>query len=150
MKPSPSYEPSTVTVCETSDVGASSVLSQRLSHEKLLRRLNAQYVRAHLTGDVAWYQARLADDFVCIESDGRILDRGEFLREIASGSDLVDYRLDQVSVRCYRDVALVRATGFWTTKNGMWGTSRYTDVYVWTEGEWKVVSAQITRLTLGR
>jgi ketosteroid isomerase-like protein len=113
--------------------------------DRRLRRLNEQYVRASLTGDVAWYHARLADDFVCIECDGRVLDKDAFLRKTASGSDLADYRLDEVDVRCYGDVALVRASGFWTAKNGMWGTSRYTDVYLRTDGDWKVVSAQITR-----
>ena len=115
--------------------------------KRLLRRLNDQYIRASLAGDVAWYNARLADDFVCIESDGSVLDKDAFLRQTAGGSDLADYRLDEVDVRCYGDVALVRATGFWTEKSGMWGTSRYTDVYVRTEGDWKVVSAQITRPT---
>jgi hypothetical protein len=75
---------------------------------------------------------------------------GEFLGKIASGSGLVDYRLSEVDVRCYGDVGLVRETGFGTARNGTWGTSRYSDVYVWSRDEWKVVSAQITRLTLGR
>jgi hypothetical protein len=92
--------------------------------DKRLRRLNARYIRAHPPGDIARYQARIADDFVCTESDGRILDKGEFLGKIASGSDLVDYRLSEVDVRFYGDVGLVRVTGFWTAKNGMWGTSR--------------------------
>jgi hypothetical protein len=102
--------------------------------DKRLRRLNEQYVRTSLTGDVAWYYARLADDFVCIESDGRVLDKDAFLLKTANGSDLADYRLDEVDVRCYGDVALVRASGFWTAKNGMWGTSRNTDVYLRTDG----------------
>ncbi len=48
-------------------------------------------------------------------------------------------------VRFYGDVALVRATGSWTAKNGARGSSRYVDVYVRSGEEWKVVSAQITR-----
>ena len=116
-----------------------------MSDDKRLRSLNEQYVRASLAGDVAWYQARLADDFVCIQSDGSLLDKDAFLRMTAAGSDLADYRLDEVDVRCFGDVAIVRATGFWTAKNGTPGTSRYTDVYVRSGGDWKVVSAQITR-----
>jgi hypothetical protein len=134
----------------TSDAAASSTLGQPMSDDKPVRRLNARYIHAHLTGDIVRYQARLADDFVCLESDGRILHKREILGKIASGSDLVDYRLSEVDVRCYGDFGLVRATGFWTAKIGMRGTSRYTDVYVWIKGECKVVSAQITRLALGR
>ena len=116
-----------------------------MSREEHLRRLNEQYVQASLAGDVEWYRGRLADDFVCIESDGSVLDKAAFLRMTARGSDLAHYRLDEVDVRFYGDVALVRATASWTAKNGAPGVSRYLDVYVRSGDEWKVVSAQITR-----
>jgi ketosteroid isomerase-like protein len=115
------------------------------SREHELRRLNDEYVRASLGGDVRWFDAHLAHDFVCIESDGSVLFRDGFLRMAARRSDQGDYALDYVDVRLYGDVALVRASGSWTKKDGVRGISRYTDVYVYTEGAWKVVSAQITR-----
>jgi len=37
-----------------------------MSREEHLRMLNEQYVRASLAGDVEWYRAHLADEFVCI------------------------------------------------------------------------------------
>jgi len=116
-----------------------------VSQEQHLRRLNEQYVAASLAGDVEWYRSHLADEFVCIESDGSVLDKTAFLRMTAQGSDLAEYRLDEVDVRFYGDVALVRATGSWETKTGVPGMSRYVDVYVRTGNEWKAVSAQITR-----
>jgi Domain of unknown function (DUF4440) len=67
------------------------------------------------------------------------------LRMTAQGSDLAEYRLDEVNVRFYGDVALVRATGSWKTKGGAPGLSRYVDVYVRAGDDWKAVSAQITR-----
>ena len=63
----------------------------------------------------------------------------------AKGSDLSEYHLDEVHIRFYGDVALVRATGSWTAKNGTPGISRYIDVYSRSGDEWKAVSAQITR-----
>ena len=113
--------------------------------EQRLRQLNDEYVAASLAGDVAWYQAHLAEDFVCIESDGSVLDKAAFLRMTAEGSDLAEYRLDEVHVRRYGDVALVRATGSWTAKDGTPGMSHYTDVYVRAGQDWKAVSAQVTR-----
>lgn len=115
------------------------------TREQHLLELNEQYVRASLTGDVAWFRTHLADEFVCIESDGSVHFKDAFLRLTALGSDLAEYRLDYVDVRFYGQVALVRASGSWTTKTGVAGVSRYLDVYVCSEGEWKVVSAQITR-----
>ena len=108
-------------------------------------RLNEDYIRAALAGDVAWYDAHLADDFVCIDSDGAVLDRKAFLRQQSQEPELATYRLAEVSLRQYGDVFLVRATGEWTSKSGQPGVSRYLDVWVNRGGELRCVSAQITR-----
>ena len=110
-----------------------------------LKRLNQEYVDAFMNGDVGWYRDNLADDFVCIESDGSILGRDEFLRNAARGPDVTSYALADVRIRPYGHVALVHATGRFTRRDGTKGVSRYTDVYVLTDGRWKAVSAQITR-----
>jgi ketosteroid isomerase-like protein len=114
--------------------------------ETQLRQLNDQYIEAFLKSDAAWYQKHLADDFVCIESDGSVLDKPEFLRDAAKAHEVNEYKLDQVHVRIYGNTALVRATGLFTRKDGTKGTSQYTDIYVLSGAEWKAVSAQITRV----
>ena len=53
------------------------------------------------------------------------------------------YRLEQVHMRVYGDAALVQATGLWTRRDGSKGMSRYIDVYVRHNCEWKTVSAQM-------
>ena len=60
----------------------------------------------------------------------------------ARGPDVADYKLQKVNVRVYGNVALIRATGLWTTKDGTKGVSRYIDVYVQTSEGWKAVSAK--------
>lgn len=112
-------------------------------------RLNEAYIRAALAGDVAWYDAHLADDFVCIDSDGSVLDRRAFLRQQAREPELATYRLSEVNLRQYGDVFLVRATGEWTSKAGKHGISRYLDIWVNRGGELRCVSAQITRPAMG-
>ena len=115
------------------------------SDQATLERLNQQYVDAFMNSDVEWYQQHLAEDFVVIESDGSVLSKAQFLVNTAKGPDVADYTLQDVSVRIYGNVALIQATGFWTGKDGSKGMSRYIDVYVKTDEEWKTVSAQITR-----
>lgn len=115
------------------------------TREQHLLRLNERYVHASLTGDVEWFRGHLAKDFVCIESDGSVLFREGFLRAAALGCDVSEYKLDHVDVRFYGEVALVRASGSWVSKTRVVGISRYTDVYVYDGGAWKVVSAQVTR-----
>lgn len=115
------------------------------SDKATLEQLNQQYIDAFMQANVKWYEDHLADDFVCIESDGSVLDKAQFLINTAKGRDVEEYKLDNVNVRIYRGVAIVQATGLWTRKDGSKGLSRYTDIYVKTGGDWKAVSAQITR-----
>ena len=115
-----------------------------MSDEATLRDLNAAYVRAFLECDVAWYQQHLADDFVCIESDGSLLDKPQFLRATAEPHDVVSFDLQHVRIRRFGDVALIHALGHFAHEDGRTGTSRYTDVYAKFGDEWKTISAQIT------
>jgi hypothetical protein len=116
-----------------------------MSEEATLRRLNARYISSYLTGDVVWYDEHLDDDFICIQSDGSVLTKPQFLFQTARGPDVARYHLDQVRVRIIGSTALVHGTGLFTKPDGSEGTSRYTDVYAKLAGKWKVVAAQITR-----
>jgi len=118
------------------------------SDEGIVRRLNEEYIRAFMQADVAWYVQHLTDEFMVIESDGSLLNKQQFLAATAKGPDVATYKLDQVSIRFYGDVALVQATGLWTRKDGSAGMSRYIDTYVRMNKEWKVVAAQVTRANL--
>jgi hypothetical protein len=115
------------------------------SDKSTLERLNQEYIDAFMEANVGWYKQNLAEDFVCIESDGNVLDKQQFLISAAKGPDVAAYKLQNVNVRKYGSVALIQATGLFTRKDGSQGVSRYTDIYVQTGEVWKAVSAQITR-----
>jgi uncharacterized protein DUF4440 len=120
-------------------------IESRSVDETTLERLNAEYIQAYLSSDTRWYDEHLADEFVCIEADGTVLDKTQFLKKTAEGPDVLDYKLVRVHVRIYGRVALVHGTGKFTRKDQLSGVSRYTDVYVQDADKWKAVSAQITR-----
>src|SRR5690349_6875618 len=48
------------------------------SDQSILEQLNREYVSAFMNSDVNWYDQHLADDFVCIESDGSVLNKTQF------------------------------------------------------------------------
>jgi hypothetical protein len=97
-----------------------------------------------MSADVEWYRRHLADDFVCIESNGAVLDKSAFLAQTAKGPGVRSYSLDDARVRIFGDVALIHGFGTFIRLDGTSGQSRYTDVYAKTDGEWKTISAQIT------
>jgi ketosteroid isomerase-like protein len=113
--------------------------------ETRLRELNQQYIDAFMKADVSWYQQHLAEDFVCIESTGTLLNKQAFLQNTAEGPDVLNYRLEQVNLRIHGSVALVQGTGVFTRKDGSTGKSLYIDVYFRKDNDWKAVSAQNTR-----
>jgi ketosteroid isomerase-like protein len=120
------------------------------SDESTLTDLNKRYIESFMKADVDWYREHLADDFMCIEANGSVLDKAQFLRKTAEGPDLADYRLEQVRIRIFGDVALVHGKGLFRRRDATTGTSRYTDVYLRVGGEWKAISAQITRNLIRR
>jgi|SRR5215510_3513732 len=115
------------------------------TEKAVLERLNQEYVDAFMHSNVDWYRKHLAEEFICIESDGSLLNKSEFLSNTARGPDVADYNLESVDVNIYEGAALIRATGVWRRKDGTIGLSRYIDVWIKQHGEWKTVSAQITR-----
>ena len=116
--------------------------------EARLRQLNEQYIEAVVNADVNWYRQHLADDFVCIDSEGNLFDKPAFLQRTAGGPYVIDYKLENVHVRIFGETALVQATGLFTRKDGTPGMCHYIDAYVRAGDDWKVVSAQITRAQL--
>jgi len=115
--------------------------------EAVLERLNEEYIDAFIGADVSWYRDHLAEEFICIEADGTVLDKAEFLRMSGKDPGVSRYDLEDVRIRFYGSVALVQATGRFTRSDGSTGTSRYTDVYARPHDAWKVVTAHITRAT---
>ncbi len=115
-----------------------------MSDEATLRELNQRYVDSFMSADVDWYDQHLTGDFICIESNGSMLDKSQFLRQTAEGPGVRSYELEEARIRIFGDVALVHGKGTFTRLDGTTGTSRYTDVYARVDGLWKAVSAQIT------
>lgn len=108
-----------------------------------LHELNAQYIRAFVESDTAWYVENLTDDFICIRPDGRRIDRAEFLRETAEGPGVVGVSVAEVDVRPLGDVALVHGVTSYV-REGVPMSRRYTDVWQRRDGRWLAVAAQIT------
>lgn len=113
---------------------------------KLLGELNEGYGRAFLTSDVAWYDAMTTDDFQCITGAGHRQNKQEFLAENARPVVMDDFRFEEVDIRLFGDVAIIHAVNPMRFPDGRTLTTRYTDVWVKQNGEWKAASAQITRI----
>jgi ketosteroid isomerase-like protein len=114
--------------------------------EVALRQVNADYIRGYLNSDVARLRRLIADDFRGVLASGRVIDKGEFLKEAGIPPEVREFRLKDVAIRIYGDAAIVGAEVSYRRPDGAPVQTRYVDVYVRRADGWQLVSAQWTRV----
>ncbi len=123
---------------------------QSLQAQRDLSELNARFIHNFITNDVGSHDAILHPGFIYIASNGRRVERQPYLKERETGfdPDLIPYwdvRDELISV--FGPVALVRSTNKYIERhNGKetTGMACYTDTYLFEDGAWKCLQAQIT------
>jgi ketosteroid isomerase-like protein len=115
--------------------------------EAEIRQMNDDYVRAFLACDVARFRAMLADDFVGVLADGRVIDKAEFLREAKEPPNARDLRLHDVLIRTYGETALVGALVTYRRADGAGVRTRYACLYERRGAAWAIVWVQWTRVS---
>jgi len=110
-----------------------------------LHQLNQDYIRSVQTSDVRRFDEILAEDFLCSNPDGSLVDRVEFLAQTARPVSISNLEARDVRVRIIGDVAIIHARTTYTLPDGRAGSGRYTDVWARRRGRWLAVSAHVTR-----
>ncbi len=110
-----------------------------------LIRLNRDYVDSVQHGDVRRFQEILAEDFLCSNPDGSLVDKRQFLQQTAQPVSISGLTAEDVRVRILGDVAIIHARTSYTTASGQQRSGRYTDVWARRDAAWLAVSAHVTR-----
>jgi len=110
-----------------------------------LLALNQDYIRSVQTSDVRRFDEILADDFLCSNPDGSLIDRARFLEQTARPVTISNLQAHDVDVRLMGDFAIVHGRTSYTAPDGGPGSGRYTDVWARRDGRWLAVSAHVTR-----
>jgi len=111
----------------------------------VLAALNRDYIRSVQHGDVRRFDEILAEDFLCSNSDGSLVDKKQFLAQTARPVTISGLTAEDVKVRILGDVAIIHARTSYTTADGEQRNGRYTDVWARRDGKWLAVSAHVTR-----
>ena len=120
------------------------------SDQEVLIRLERGWNEAFYRKDIAFIKDLLADDFIATYDDGSRGDKAKELALVAEFNQQVESAIqDEFTVKVYHDTAVV-----WFTlhlignKQGQRAelTLRYTDVWVLSDGRWRCVSTQSTRV----
>jgi ketosteroid isomerase-like protein len=110
-----------------------------------LMALNRDYVDSVQRGDVARFEMILAEDFLCSNPDGSLVDKRQFLEQTARPVSISRLTPQDVIVRVMGDLAILHARTSYLTASGEQRHGRYTDVWARREGSWLAVSAHVTR-----
>jgi len=111
----------------------------------ILRQLNADYIRSVQMSDGRRFDELLADDFLNSNPDGSLVDRAQFLAQIARPATISNLEANDVRVRVMGDFAIIHARTTYMHEGGRAGAGRYTDIWARREGRWLCVAAQVTR-----
>jgi ketosteroid isomerase-like protein len=111
----------------------------------ILQDLNRDYIRSVQHSDVRRFDEILAEDFLCSNPDGSLIDRAAFLKQTAVPVAISNLEARDVVVRIMGDVAIIHARTTYTRPDGTEGAGRYTDVWARRGGRWLAVSAHVTR-----
>ena len=107
--------------------------------------LNREYIHSVQHGDVRRFDEILAEDFLCTNPDGSLVDKNQFLAQTARPVTITGLEAQDVKVRLLGDVAIIHARTSYTTADGEQRNGRYTDVWARRDGKWLAVSAHVTR-----
>jgi ketosteroid isomerase-like protein len=110
-----------------------------------LQQLNRDYIRSVQTSDVRRFDEILAEDFLCSNPDGSLVDRAGFLVQTARPVTISNLEALDVRIRIMGDIAIIHARTTYTLPDGKSGSGRYTDVWARRQGRWLAVSAHVTR-----
>lgn len=121
--------------------------TETIAHTDLetLQQLNRDYITSVQTSDVRRFDQMLAEDFLCSNPDGSLIDRAAFLAQTARAVTISNLEARDVVVRIMGDVAIIHARTTYTLADGRAGMGRYTDVWARRQGRWLAVSAHVTR-----
>jgi len=111
----------------------------------ILRQLNQDYIRSVQISDTRRFDEILADDFLNSNPDGSLVDRAQFLAQIARPATISNLEAHDVRVRVMGDFAIIHARTTYMHEGGRAGAGRYTDIWARREGRWLCVAARVTR-----
>ena len=111
-----------------------------------LQELNRDYINSVQFSDVRRFHEILAEDFLCSNPDGTLVDRETFLKQTARPVGISNLQAHDVNIRLMGDFAIIHARTTYTRPDGQAGAGRYTDVWARRDGSWLAVSAHVTRV----
>jgi ketosteroid isomerase-like protein len=110
---------------------------------KTICDLERGWGQSMVTGDVSVADRMLSDDFLGVDTKGKLYRKGDELRDISHSSErFASDTMNDVIVRFYGNTAIAQGSDSWTGKKGEKGGFVWTDVWIKRGGTWQIVAAE--------
>ena len=110
-----------------------------------LTQLNLEYIRSVDHRDVDWFDRHLSADFLNANPDCSIVERADFLKQIARGAGVSNIEAEDVRIKVIGNLGLIQARTSYKKPDGAPGHGRYTDIWTKVGGRWICVGAHVNR-----
>ncbi len=124
-----------------------------MNEEERVLELDREWNEAYPQRDVAALDRVIADDWVCIDGAGLIINKGQLLDRVKQSAGFLNpYRFDEISLRMFGETAIVtgRLSGTGHDEGVEFHLEqRYTRVYLKRNERWQSVSTQVTVVKQG-
>ena len=129
-------------------VSVLAILPARADDAQELTRIEIAQADALAKGDGAAFRALIADDWKVVLGEGSVMTADQILNPLKEGKlKFSSFTVEDLDIRIYKDAAVVvgidRTKGEWDGQE-FTGKSRFTDVFIRTDGKWRFVSSHST------
>jgi ketosteroid isomerase-like protein len=135
-----------IAACGTPEPGARSEADSRAQ----LARISDAWDAAIVRKDREAIAANMAEDFRQISADGQVRTKQDFLRILTDARLVIDpYSVEDFEIRLHGEIALLSGH---TRMTGRYDGAafveeyRYIDIYAFRDGQWRIISVQISRI----
>jgi hypothetical protein len=101
-------------------------------------------VKAGIAGDKAALEKLMTDDFTSFSADGKSYTKAQYLKQVKPQKNLAMIDMENIKVKLEGETAALTGIAVWYFKNGSVFKGKFTDKFVKSDGQWKIVSSQVS------
>src|SRR5512133_1677008 len=118
--------------------------SRQNEAEDYIRKSESEWAESVANGDATVIERILADDFLGVDTKGKLYDKPTMISETKEGpKHFVSNHLEDVKIRFFGDNTVVaQGSESWVRRNGERGRFVWTDTWILRNGRWQIVAAE--------
>ena len=107
-------------------------------------RIERLIAKAGIAGDSASIDKFLAEDFMLSLPDGKVQNKEQYLKQVKPQKNLATIGMENIDIKLEGESAALTGVVVYNFKNGAIYKGKFTDKFVKSDGQWKIISSQVS------